>query len=72
LVEGFNNGSDVVVGDLTVEKAMRVNEKFIIPMLTKAIQELKAMNDTQAELISGQAATINALVTRIEALENRA
>ena len=63
LVEGFNNGSDVVVGDLTVEKAMRVNEKFIIPMLTKAIQELKAINDTQAE-------TINALTARITALEN--
>jgi len=62
LVEGFNNGSDVVVGDLTVEKAMRVNEKFIIPMLTKAIQELKAINDTQAE-------TINALTARIVALE---
>jgi hypothetical protein len=40
--------------------------------LMKSIQELKAINDTQAELISGQAATINALVTRIEALENRA
>jgi hypothetical protein len=51
LVEGFNDGSDVVVGDLTVEKAMRVNEKFIIPMLTKAIQELKAELDTvKAEL----------------------
>ena len=33
--------------------------------LMKSIQELKAINDTQAE-------TINALVTRIEALENRA
>jgi len=64
LVEGFNNGSDVVVGDLTVEKAMRVNEKFIIPMLTKAIQELKAINDTQAE-------TINALTARIVALESK-
>jgi hypothetical protein len=64
LVEGFNNGSDVVVGDLTVEKAMRVNEKFIIPMLTKAIQELKAINDQQAE-------TINALTARIVTLENK-
>jgi trimeric autotransporter adhesin len=39
--------------------------------LIKAIQEMKAIIDTQAELISGQAATINALVTRIEALENK-
>ena len=64
LVEGFNDGSDVVVGDLTVEKAMRVNEKFIIPMLVKAIQELKAINDTQAE-------TINALTARVVALESK-
>jgi hypothetical protein len=32
--------------------------------LMKSIQELKAINDTQAE-------TINALTARIEALENR-
>jgi len=36
----------------------------MIPTLVKAIQELKAINDTQAE-------TINALTARIEALENR-
>jgi len=36
----------------------------LTPMLVKAIQELKAINDTQAE-------TINALTARIEALENR-
>jgi trimeric autotransporter adhesin len=52
LVEGFNNGGDVVVGDLTVEKAMRVNEKFIIPMLVKAIQELKTIVDAQAAEIA--------------------
>jgi trimeric autotransporter adhesin len=43
----------------------------VIPLLVASIKELKAINDTQAELISGQAATINALVTRIEALENK-
>lgn len=42
----------------------------IIPLLVKAIQELKAINDTQAELISGQAATITALTARIVALES--
>jgi hypothetical protein len=36
----------------------------LVPVLVKAIQELKAINDTQAE-------TINALTARIEALENR-
>ena len=49
-----------------------IDTSFLVATLTAAIQELKAINDTQAELISGQAATINALVTRIEALENRA
>jgi hypothetical protein len=37
----------------------------ILPTLVKAIQELKAINDTQA-------ATINALTARIEVLENKA
>jgi hypothetical protein len=49
-----------------------IDTSFLVATLTAAIQELKVINDTQAELISGQAATINALVTRIEALENRA
>ena len=64
LVESFSRGGSIVVGDLTVDNPMRVNEKFIIPMLTKAIQELKAINDAQA-------ATINALTARIEALERK-
>jgi hypothetical protein len=64
LVEGFSRGGSIVVGDLTVDNPMRVNEKFIIPMLAKAIQELKAINDTQAE-------TINALTARIVALESK-
>jgi hypothetical protein len=62
LVEGFSKGGSIIIGDLTVDSPMRVNEKFIIPMLAKAIQELKAINDTQAE-------TINALTARIVALE---
>jgi len=39
--------------------------------LMKSIQELKAINDTQAETLSQQTETINALTARIEALENR-
>jgi len=58
LVEGFNNGGNVIVGDLTVEKAMRVNEKFIIPMLTKAIQELNA-------IVTAQATEITALKAKV-------
>ena len=41
-----------------------VGPSALIPVLVKAIQELKAINDTQAE-------TINALTARIVALENR-
>jgi len=48
-----------------------IKQPVLIPMLVKAIQELKAINDTQAELISGQAATINALTARIVAIESK-
>jgi len=41
-----------------------IKTSVLVPILVKAIQELKAINDTQAE-------TINALTARIEALENR-
>jgi hypothetical protein len=41
-----------------------IDVSFLVATLTAAIQELKAINDTQAE-------TINALTARIEALENR-
>ena len=41
-----------------------VKYSVFVPMLVKSIQELKAINDTQAE-------TINALTARIVALENR-
>jgi hypothetical protein len=45
-----------------VTKAIKTS--VLIPILVKAIQELKAINDTQA-------ATINALTARIEALEGK-
>jgi len=40
-----------------------IKTSVLVPILVKAIQELKAINDTQAE-------TINALTARITALEN--
>jgi len=45
-------------------KYQGIDTSFLVATLTAAIQELKAINDTQAE-------TINALTARIEALENR-
>jgi hypothetical protein len=44
-VEEFNNGNTINFNDLEIENPLRVNEKFIIPYLAKAIQELKAEID---------------------------
>jgi hypothetical protein len=46
-------------------KYQGIDTSFLVATLTKAIQELKAINDTQAE-------TINALTARIVALESKA
>jgi hypothetical protein len=45
-------------------KPQGIDTSFLVATLTAAIQELKAINDTQAE-------TINALIARVVALENR-
>jgi hypothetical protein len=63
LIENFSN-STLKVGDVDIENPLRVNEKFIIPMLTKAIQELSA-------LVTAQSATITSLTERITALEGK-
>jgi hypothetical protein len=39
-VESFSDGSNITVGETVIENPLRVNEKFIIPVLVKAIQEL--------------------------------
>ena len=49
-VESFG-GNSITVGDTTIENPLRVNEKFIIPVLVKAIQELKSENDTLKEIL---------------------
>ena len=49
-------------GNILETTTKAVKYSVFVPMLIKAIQELKAMNDTQAE-------TINALTARIVALE---
>ena len=40
-IETFG-GNSITIGDTTIDNPLRVNEKFIIPVLVKAIQELKA------------------------------
>ena len=49
-VESFG-GNSITVGDTVIENPLRVNEKFIIPVLVKAIQELKSENDTLKEIL---------------------
>ncbi len=54
--------TEAVMGTRTVPVYQGIDTSFLVATLTAAIQELKAINDTQAE-------TINALTARIEALE---
>jgi hypothetical protein len=53
-IESFS-GNSIKVNNIEIQNPLRVNEKFIIPVLVKAIQELKAENET--------------LKSRIESLE---
>jgi len=55
-------GEKDAVNEDSTPKYQMVDKSALIPLLTKAIQELKAINDTQAE-------TINALTARVVALE---
>jgi hypothetical protein len=48
-VESF--GGDINLNSTIITNPLRVNEKFIIPVLVKAIQELKAENDTLKEIL---------------------
>ena len=62
--EEGNITTPAVMGTRTVPSYQGIDTSFLVATLTAAIQELKAINDTQAE-------TINALTARITALENR-
>ena len=62
LVDSFSDNT-ITAGDVAVENPLRVNEKFIIPMLVESIKE-------QQTLIESQQSQIDALTARIEALEN--
>jgi hypothetical protein len=55
-------GEKDAVNEDSTPKYQMVDKSALIPLLTKAIQELKSLNDTQAE-------TINALTARVVALE---
>jgi hypothetical protein len=61
--ECVNGEKDAVNEDGLIDP-QGIDTSFLVATLTAAIQELKAINDTQA-------ATINALTARIVALENR-
>jgi hypothetical protein len=55
-IENFSNNSLNISGSI-IDNPLRINEKFLIPVLTKAIQE--------------QQTIIDGLMARIEALENK-
>jgi hypothetical protein len=57
VVEQFSDGSDITFDCQTITNPLRVNEKFIIPILTKAIQD--------------QQCIIQCLTNRIVQLENK-
>ena len=50
-VESFSSNS-IIVGETTIETPLRVNEKFIIPVLVKAMQEQQCTICTQASRIT--------------------
>jgi hypothetical protein len=52
-------------------KYQGVDTSVLIAAMVKAIQELKAINDTQAETLTQQTEAINALTARIVAIESR-
>jgi len=62
--EEGNTTTPAVMGTRTVPEYQGIDVSFLVATLTSAIQELKAINDTQA-------ATITALTARIEALETK-
>lgn len=49
-VEDFSGGGDIDLNGETIENPLRVNEKFIIPLLVKAIQE----QQTQIEALQAE------------------
>ena len=52
-VENFGNNS-IIVNDIEIENPLRVNEKFIIPVLVKAIQE----QQSQIEILKAEIQTL--------------
>ena len=50
-------------------KPQGIDTSYLVATLTAAIKELKAINDTQAETINAQSATLVALTARVTALE---
>jgi len=76
LVDSFSDNT-ITAGNATVENPLRVNEKFIIPMLVESIKEQQTIIESQQSQIDAlttktqeQDFTIASLISRIEALEN--
>ena len=71
VVPGCVTGIKDAVDEDGNPKYQGIDTSFLVATLTAAIQELKAINDTQAETLTQQTEAINALTARIVALESR-
>ena len=59
-VESFGNSS-ITIGETIIDNPLTVNEKFIIPVLVKAIQEMNTKLDEQNQTIQNLQEQINIL-----------
>jgi len=67
LIQDFSQ--EITVKDTKIENVLRVNEKFIIPMLVKAIQELSDKIETLETEKAKMQTDLTALTARVTALE---
>jgi len=67
--EEGNITTPAVMGTRTVPAYQGIDTSFLVATLTAAIQELKAINDQQAETLTQQTEAINALTAKVAALE---
>jgi hypothetical protein len=67
LIQDF--ATEVTINGNKIENVLRVNEKFIIPMAVKAIQELLAKVETLEAENTQMKTDLTALATRVTALE---
>ena len=69
LISQFGSNGTVEIGEEKIENTLRVNEKFITPILVKAIQELSAKVTTLETENAKLQTDLTSLTARVVALE---